>query len=115
MAARQRSTRTHRAPRSGASPKSVSHKASHNGRHHTNRVDGFIRRATDLGIGTLRTAEKGVGEAGEKAASYVKAGRRKARRWEQSAESLIERQPVMSVLVIAVVGCLLAFLFSRRN
>jgi hypothetical protein len=107
MAARQRTIRSRRA-------KSRTAAHSHNGRH-TNRVDGFIRRTTDLGIGTLRSAEKGVAEAGEAASSYVKAGRRKARRWEQSAEHMIEAQPVLSVLVIAMVGCLLAFQFSRRN
>ena len=107
MAARQRTTRAHRTKRSATAH-------THNGRH-INRVDGFIRRATDLGIGTLRSAEKGVGDAGEAAASYVKAGRRRAQKWEHSAERMIESRPILSVLVIAMVGCLLAFLFSRRD
>jgi hypothetical protein len=77
-------------------------------------VDGFIRRATDLGVGTLRSAEKGFGDAGEAVAGYAAAGRKRARRMERKAEEMIESHSILSVMVLALVGCVLAMIFSRR-
>jgi hypothetical protein len=82
---------------------------------HVNRIDGFIRRATNLGVGALRSAEKGFGDAGDAAVGYVAAGRKRARRIERKAEQMIESHSIMAVVVLALVGCLLAMMFSRRD
>lgn len=81
-------------------------------------VDGMahdvINRVRDLTGEALHAADRRVSRARKTADAYVKAGRKRAVRLEQSLEHGIGERPLMSLLAASIVGFLLGMLLCRR-
>ena len=76
--------------------------------------DRIINRVKAVSNEALDAAEKRVHQARKTAASYVKAGRRSAGRWERSFERQLGKQPIKSLLAASACGFLMGVLFARR-
>ncbi len=68
----------------------------------------------ELGHIAKDVAREKYEELREHAGDYVKAGRAKAKEWEENIEGQIREHPVRSILIAAGIGLVVGLLIRRR-